>query len=216
MLVDVGTQHPTTGPLTPVYVGVVAQPLVEAPVGCGAHLLPAHLCSPRTWQQLPQASSHCSLCSVEHIVAAQAGIATIRAPGEAAGTVMPGTIVACMHSLTHSLTQPMARWLAWLQAEKAGAYRYVHSRLITNSEEIAFFSGDQVGVQTTKGLLDGEYVSVTRREPCFHTQVELNGLRRAYNALVKHMNKIYRLRVPYNMLEGVPCQPPLTHIPACT
>lgn len=74
---------------------------------------------------------------------------------------MPGTVVACMHALTQ---QPMADWLGWLQAEKAGAYRYVHSRLITNSEEIAFFSGDQVSVQTTKGLLDGEYVSVTRRE----------------------------------------------------
>lgn len=41
--------------------------------------------------------------------------------------------------------------------------------------------------------------------------MELNGLRRAYNALVKHINKIYRLRVPYNMLEGVPCQP-LSHV----
>merc|ERR1712232_765441 len=50
-----------------------------------------------------------------------------------------------------------------------------HSRLITNSEEIAFYNGHKV---------------------------EKAHLKHAYLRLIKHMNKIFKLRIFYNMAEG--------------
>jgi ATP-binding cassette subfamily D (ALD) protein 2 len=78
-----------------------------------------------------------------------------------------------------------ARFLKWIQppfgrltAEQAkleGDLRFVHSRLIANAEEIAFYNGQKV---------------------------EKSVLQRAYLSLVKHMNYIFWCRIPYNMFEG--------------
>lgn len=55
-----------------------------------------------------------------------------------------------------------------------GEFRFGHSRVIENAEEIALYDGQQV----EKGVLD-----------------------RNYYALIKHINRVFRLRVPHGMLE---------------
>lgn len=62
---------------------------------------------------------------------------------------------------------------AWAALE--GQLRFVHSRLITNAEEVAFYRGHQI-----------EHGVITR----------------SYYALVKHMNVIFQKRIFYTMLEG--------------
>eukprot|EP00029_Vermamoeba_vermiformis_P004942 TRINITY_DN157_c0_g2_i1.p1 TRINITY_DN157_c0_g2~~TRINITY_DN157_c0_g2_i1.p1 ORF type:complete len:719 (+),score=178.29 TRINITY_DN157_c0_g2_i1:29-2185(+) len=73
------------------------------------------------------------------------------------------------------LIQPPFGKLAATQAQLEGDLRFVHSRLITNAEEISFYRGQDI---------------------------EQGVLQRAYLALVKHMNVIFWKRVPYNMFEG--------------
>ncbi|KAI9308165.1 ABC transporter transmembrane region 2-domain-containing protein [Cunninghamella echinulata] len=55
-----------------------------------------------------------------------------------------------------------------------GEFRFRHSRIIDNSEEIALFEGQQI----EKNILD-----------------------KSYYALIRHVNRIFRLRVPHGMLE---------------
>jgi len=73
------------------------------------------------------------------------------------------------------LMQPPFGKLAAQQAQHEGDLRFVQSRLITNSEEIAFYRGHKIERAT---------------------------LYASYMGLVKHMNFIFRTRIFYNMLEG--------------
>jgi len=61
------------------------------------------------------------------------------------------------------------------QARLEGDLRASHTRLITYAEEVAFYGGAPI----EKGILN-----------------------RCYSNLAKHMSKIYRLRIFYNMMEG--------------
>jgi ATP-binding cassette subfamily D (ALD) protein 2 len=61
------------------------------------------------------------------------------------------------------------------QAKREGELRFVHSRMITNSEEIAFYGGHKI---------------------------EQSILERTYYSLVKHMNKIFKTRIFYVAVEG--------------
>lgn len=61
------------------------------------------------------------------------------------------------------------------QAQLEGEFRYTHSRLITNAEEVAFYGGHKIEKEYLKG---------------------------SYLKLIKHMNKIFKLRIFYNMAEG--------------
>lgn len=60
------------------------------------------------------------------------------------------------------------------EARLEGEYRMVHSRIITNAEEIAFYQGPQR---------------------------ELGILNAAYRRLIRHINRIYKIRIAYNMFE---------------
>lgn len=60
------------------------------------------------------------------------------------------------------------------EAHKKGDLRYMHSRIITNAEEIAFLNGHKV---------------------------EHNLLKRSYMALIKQMDKIYWKKLWYVQLE---------------
>mmetsp|Transcript_13439 Transcript_13439/g.18542 ORF Transcript_13439/g.18542 Transcript_13439/m.18542 type:complete len:714 (-) Transcript_13439:1013-3154(-) len=73
------------------------------------------------------------------------------------------------------LVRPNYGKLVAEQAALEGDLRYVHSRLITNSEEVAFYGGDKI----EKGILF-----------------------QSYYKLVKHMNFIFRRSIFYNMMEG--------------
>ena len=64
--------------------------------------------------------------------------------------------------------------LAAVEAKLEGDFRAAHSRLITNAEEIAFYHGDDREL----GILD-----------------------RSYRTLIRHVNRIYRIRIAYNMFE---------------
>lgn len=71
--------------------------------------------------------------------------------------------------------QPPFGKLAAQQAQYEGELRFVQSRLITNSEEIAFYRGHEI---------------------------ERNAILNSYMTLVKHMNSVFSIRIFYNMLEG--------------
>eukprot|EP01116_Phalansterium_solitarium_P011517 TRINITY_DN27230_c0_g1_i1.p1 TRINITY_DN27230_c0_g1~~TRINITY_DN27230_c0_g1_i1.p1 ORF type:complete len:705 (-),score=284.53 TRINITY_DN27230_c0_g1_i1:252-2366(-) len=73
------------------------------------------------------------------------------------------------------LAQPPFSKMVAHEAKLAGELRYVHSRLITNAEEVAFYRGHKI---------------------------EKNILQEKYHTLVRHMNFIFHSRVVYNMLES--------------
>lgn len=60
------------------------------------------------------------------------------------------------------------------EAQLEGEFRYAHTRIITNAEEIAFYNGGEL---------------------------ELSVLARAYHELIRHINRVYRIRIWYNMFE---------------
>ncbi|CAG8560369.1 3541_t:CDS:10 [Paraglomus occultum] len=64
--------------------------------------------------------------------------------------------------------------LAATEAKLEGDFRAVHSRLITNAEEIAFYHG---------------------------AELEHSILNRTYTRLIKHINSIFKKRIGYNMFE---------------
>lgn len=90
---------------------------------------------------------------------------------------LPGLICAIVLGGTGVIlklsTPPFGKLIAG-EAQRYGDLRAAHSRLITHAEEIAFYGGQEV---------------------------ESSVLRQCYNKLVKHMNLIYKTRVPYTMLE---------------
>lgn len=61
------------------------------------------------------------------------------------------------------------------KAELEGELRFVHSRLITNAEEVAFYGGHEIEEST---------------------------LRKAYQALASQLNHLYKSRIVYNAVEG--------------
>lgn len=66
--------------------------------------------------------------------------------------------------------------LAAIEAKLEGDFRAAHSRLIINSEEIAFYNG---------------------------AHMEKDILNRAYLRLIKHVNSIFKIRIVYGMIEDM-------------
>ncbi|KJE89093.1 hypothetical protein, variant [Capsaspora owczarzaki ATCC 30864] len=81
--------------------------------------------------------------------------------------------VGCTAQILQLTSPPFGKLVAD-QASRDGHLRYVHSRLITHAEEIAFYGGDKI---------------------------EMGYLAKAYQALVSQINLIYRERILYVMLE---------------
>ncbi|KAF5281864.1 hypothetical protein FQR65_LT14508 [Abscondita terminalis] len=89
------------------------------------------------------------------------------------GPVIVTTVVG-LSAIILKLGSPKFGLLVAQEAEKKGYLRYVHSRLVSNSEEIAFYNGHKV---------------------------ELSHLRSAYRVLVQHMRQIFGVKLWFVMLE---------------
>jgi ABC-type uncharacterized transport system fused permease/ATPase subunit len=85
------------------------------------------------------------------------------------------TVVVYSTARALQVIQPPFGRLAAEQTKFEGDLRYVHSRVITHAEEIAFYGGEKI---------------------------EEQGLHARYLQLVKHMNHIFRTRIFYNAVEG--------------
>ncbi|XP_059490639.1 ATP-binding cassette sub-family D member 1 [Neocloeon triangulifer] len=105
-------------------------------------------------------------------------IALARSTHQMGANVVQGPLLACaVITVTGHILKAVSPHFGQLVSEEAnrkGYLRSIHSRVITNAEEIAFYNGHKV---------------------------ELNHLRRAYRSLVYQMNKIFRQRLWYVMLE---------------
>ena len=75
--------------------------------------------------------------------------------------------------LLRKLTPPFGQYAATEQ-QLEGEFRFYHSRLIENAEEVAFYRGQKY---------------------------EQNVIERAYFSLIKHVNRIYRIRIGHGMME---------------
>lgn len=106
------------------------------------------------------------------------GFALARSSRKMGAAVVPGPLLAfVVISLTGQILRvlsPKFGALVAIEAERKAYLRHIHSRVITNAEEIAFYGGHKV---------------------------ELNQLKKSYSALVSHKNRILTQRLWYIVLE---------------
>ncbi|XP_017467923.1 PREDICTED: ATP-binding cassette sub-family D member 2 isoform X2 [Rhagoletis zephyria] len=106
------------------------------------------------------------------------GIALMRSTQKMKANIFSGpTLAVAVISLTAHIMRVVSPKFGQLVAEEANRYgylRHIHSRIITNSEEIAFYGGHKV---------------------------ELQQLRQAYNRLINQMNNIFTQKLWFVMLE---------------
>lgn len=94
--------------------------------------------------------------------------------GNGAVSLFAGFIIVYATNFVLKLVRPRFGKLVSEQAELEGKLRFAHSRLITNSEEIAFYRGEKV---------------------------EHNILLSSYMNLAKHMNNLFKSRIFYTVIE---------------
>ncbi|KAF1755528.1 hypothetical protein GCK72_011978 [Caenorhabditis remanei] len=97
--------------------------------------------------------------------------------GTGRSTFLPSCMAILAVSMTAKILKAVSPRFGHMVAEEAkrkGHLRYLHSRIITNSEEIAFYGGHQAEYKQ----LDG-----------------------AYNSLYQQMMMIFKKRIPYIMIE---------------
>ncbi|CAB0009169.1 unnamed protein product [Nesidiocoris tenuis] len=106
------------------------------------------------------------------------GLALARSSKQMGAAVVPGpllaiVVISCTAQVLRTLSPKFGALVA-VEAERSAYLRSVHSRLITNAEEIAFYGGHEV---------------------------ELRHLKSAYRSLVEHKNRILCQRLWYVVLE---------------
>nr|AIN44106.1 ATP-binding cassette sub-family D member 2-like protein [Laodelphax striatellus] len=106
------------------------------------------------------------------------GFALARSSRQMGAAVVPGPLLAVVViSLTAQILRvlsPKFGALVAVEADRKAYLRHIHNRVITNAEEIAFYGGHKV---------------------------ELSHLKKAYQALVAHKNKIFVQQLWYVVLE---------------
>jgi len=95
--------------------------------------------------------------------------------GSVSGASVFGILIVLATHQILGWVRPSFGVLSSKQQKKDGKLRFVHSRLITNCEEIAFYRGHEL---------------------------EKNLLEKTYLSLVKHMNHVFNIRIIYNTWEG--------------
>jgi len=91
----------------------------------------------------------------------------------AEGLIIITVLVQGSAYLLRALTPPFGQYAATEQ-QLEGEFRFTHSRLIENAEEVALYRG---------------------------SWVEKNIVERAYFSLIKHVNRVYRIRIGHGMVE---------------
>ncbi|KAK5638019.1 hypothetical protein RI129_012314 [Pyrocoelia pectoralis] len=107
------------------------------------------------------------------MVIALANLTKSRNANIVTGPIIVTTVVG-LSAFILKLGSPKFGSLVAQEAEKKGYLRFIHSRLVTNSEEIAFYGGHKV---------------------------ELSHLRGAYRLLVQHMRHMFGVKLWFVMLE---------------
>lgn len=88
--------------------------------------------------------------------------------------VFIGSLIIRLSSMVMRKYTPSFGKMVAEEQRLEGEFRFRHSRIIENSEEIALFEGQEI----EKTVLD-----------------------KSYYALIRHVNRIFRMRVPHGMLE---------------
>lgn len=91
----------------------------------------------------------------------------------AEGLILINCIVQGSAVLLRKATPPFGQYAAEAQ-QLEGEYRWAHSRLIENSEEVALYRGQQL---------------------------EKKKIERSYFSLIKHVNRVFRIRIAHGMVE---------------
>ena len=110
--------------------------------------------------------------------------------GPALATVVIGTTAHILRIVSPKFGQLVAE-----EANRTGYLRHVHSKIITNAEEIAFYGGHKVSRSCRK--LACSLIMSSR----FPSQVEHTQLQEAYGRLVGQMNTIFTQKLWFIMLE---------------
>ncbi|KAI7896775.1 ABC transporter transmembrane region 2-domain-containing protein [Mucor mucedo] len=88
--------------------------------------------------------------------------------------VFIGSLIVNLSSLVMRKYTPSFGKMVAEEQKLEGEFRFRHSRLIENAEEIALFDGQEI---------------------------EKKELDKSYYALIRHVNRVFRIRVPHGMLE---------------
>lgn len=91
----------------------------------------------------------------------------------AEGLILINILVQGSAALLRAATPPFGSYAATAQ-KLEGEFRWAHTRLIENNEEVALYQGQQS---------------------------EKNGIERAYFSLIKHINRISKIRIGHGMVE---------------
>ncbi|XP_037091950.1 ATP-binding cassette sub-family D member 1-like isoform X2 [Pollicipes pollicipes] len=113
------------------------------------------------------------LLDIVIIVTALGKLARSRGGANVPGMVLAGLVIGLTGQILRLLSPPFGKLVAE-EANRKGYLRYIHSRVISNAEEIAFYGGHQV---------------------------EMDILQGAYRSLMRQMNIIFRNKLWYVMVE---------------
>ncbi|XP_043216685.1 ATP-binding cassette sub-family D member 2-like [Amphibalanus amphitrite] len=113
------------------------------------------------------------LLDIVIIVMALGKLAKSRGGANVPGMLLAGLVIGLTGQVLRLLSPPFGKLVAE-EANRKGYLRYIHSRVIANAEEIAFYGGHQV---------------------------EMGILETAYRSLMRQMNTIFRNKLWYVMVE---------------